>query len=306
MSFSIFTNAKGQKSAKDIIVEDENYQYLYAFNVKSGDSVYEIDKLSVMFPLHKVYANGRSSNTPGCPEDFKNCVEQIKTILPAELVKSWNSGDFVKCSKILRIMNIMAADIGKPLYDMLKVILENKPEILTDDVGCALGDYDRAEQQELFMQIISSTKIKESHKIYILNQAAWKSSDFIFNVPARFLLQYFDEAVSEVRKRANKKSQNVLKCLEFILAVFRLRQKGDDFLNKILSLNNKKMRQLYNALENMIEKNYTLPTSRIELEVKKSVEYEKYNIPDIYYALLVYLTGGEDEIKISGISEEDE
>ena len=306
VTFSIYTDKAGRQGATGIIVEDTNYQYLYAFNVTSGDSVYELNNLSVVFPLHKVYSNGRSSNTPGCPEDFKKCVEEMKKILPNELVKSWNAGDMEHSSKILRIMSIMAADIGKPIYDMLKVVLENKPEILTDDLGCALGDYDRTEQQELFMQIISSKKIKDTAKIYILNKAAWKSDKFILNVPTNFLLQYFDKAVNEIRNHANKRPQDVLKCLEYVLAIFRLRQKNDDFLNKFLSLNNKKIRRLYNALEDMIEKNYSIPKSRIELEVTKSNEYAKYNISSFYYAMLVYITGGEDEIKISGISENED
>lgn len=93
-----------------------------------------------------------------------------------------------------------------------------------------------------------------------------------------------------------------MKCLEFILAMFRLRDKGDDTLNRNLSLNNGKVRELYETLEDMIDEDYELPTSRLELEMKKNADYAK-KISDLYYALLIYINGGEDNIKISGIND---
>lgn len=82
--------------------------------------------------------------------------------------------------------------------------------------------------------------------------------------------------------------------------MFRLRKKGEDALNKSLSLNNGKVRELYVTLEDMIDEDYKLPPSRLELKVSRKTDYTK-KIPDLYYALLFYINGGEDEIKISGI-----
>ena len=84
--------------------------------------------------------------------------------------------------------------------------------------------------------------------------------------------------------------------------MFRLRGKNDDNLKKMLSLNNGKVQELYEILEDMIEEGYKLPTSHVELKIKKSKEY--YDIPDLYYALLSYITGGEDEIRITGVRDD--
>ena len=74
-------------------------------------------------------------------------------------------------------------------------------------------------------------------------------------------------------------------------------------MKKMLSLNNGKVQELYELLEDMIDEDYELPTSRLELEITKNAEYEKIS-SDLYYALLIYINGGEDEIKISGINDE--
>ncbi len=84
--------------------------------------------------------------------------------------------------------------------------------------------------------------------------------------------------------------------------MFRLRGKNDDKLKKALSLNNGKIQELCDALEDMIRENYELPPSRIELKIKKSAEYSE--IPDLYYAPLICITGGEDEIRITGVCDD--
>lgn len=73
--------------------------------------------------------------------------------------------------------------------------------------------------------------------------------------------------------------------------------------NKTLSLNHGKIRELYDTLEDMIDEDYKLPPSRVKLEVTKNAEYAE-KIPDLYYALLSCIAGGEDEIKITGVRDD--
>ena len=89
-----------------------------------------------------------------------------------------------------------------------------------------------------------------------------------------------------------------------MLAVFRLRERNDSNINRKLSLNNPSVRKLYATIEEMIEGGYELPESRIRLEVKQNPEFKEQHMSVFYYVLLVYITGGEDEIKIFGIREE--
>ena len=105
-----------------------------------------------------------------------------------------------------------------------------------------------------------------------------------------------------MKNRTRNKAARVLKCLEFIFATFRLRGKNDDDLKKALSLNHGKIQELYDTLEDMVSENYELPPSRIEMQINKSAEYSE--ISDLYYALLICITGGEDEIRITGVRDD--
>ena len=247
VTFEIFTNERtGKSRATNPLVDDASYKFYWAGKVLRGATLYDFRKLSVMYPLHKVYFNGRSIKTPGCPEHFRRFVEELAKTLPRDTYAERNVEEF---KKLLRVMCVMAADMGQPLYDLLRVVLEKNSKLLdNDDLGCALGDYDRPEQQQLLMQIHGSM-IESIQKISVLNKAAWKSDAFILNVPPLMLMPYLQSAIDFLKSRPKSKARKVLKCLEFILAMFRLRDKDDDTLNRVLSLNNGKIRELYDLLE---------------------------------------------------------
>ena len=93
-------------------------------------------------------------------------------------------------------------------------------------------------------------------------------------------------------------------CLEYVLCVFRLRAFNDDRLNWVLSLNNKNVKNLYKYVETIIENKIEI-RSFLSLEIKNKGVYE--DIPNILYALLLYITGAEGagDIKIAGLSLDD-
>ena len=303
VTFEIFTNERtGKSRASNSLVDDEHFNFYWADGAVKGYMPYDLKKLSVMYPLHKIYANGRSAKTPGCPQNFKHFVEELVKALPQDTINAYRNNNVELFKKLLRIMCVMAADVEQPVYDLLKAILAKKPKIIDDtDLGCALGDYDTPQQQQLLMQIHGS-KMNAIQKICVLNKAAWKSDGFILNVPPLLLLQYQQSAIDYLKNRTRNKASRVLKCLEFIFATFRLRVKNDDTLKKSLSLNHGKIQELYDTLEDMISEKYELPPSRIELKIKKSAEYSE--ISDLYYALLICITGGEDEIRITGVRDD--
>lgn len=303
ITFEIFINERtGKSRASNPLVDDKHFKFYWADGAIKGYMPYNLKKLSVMYPLHKVYANGRSSKTPGCPEHFRHFVEQLVKSLPQDTVTVFKNNNIELFKKLLRIMCVMAADVGQPLYDLLKTILEKNSKLIDDtDLGCALGNYDTPQQQQLLMQIHAS-EINSIQKICVLNKAAWKSDGFILNVPPILLLQYLQSAIDYLKNRTRNKASRVLKCLEFIFATFQLRGKNDDDLKKALSLNHGKIQELYDTLEDMISENYELPPSHIELKIKKSMEYSE--ISDLYYALLICITGGEDEIRITGVHDD--
>ena len=302
VSFELRESDRGTRAANIIVdVADVKFYWTDKWKIAEGNMPYDLSSLSVLFPLHKIYSNGRSVKTPGCPEDFRAFVEHLAATLPQDAIQAFKANNTELAQKLVRIMCVMAADIGQPLYEILKALLEKNRTLFDDDLGCALGDYDRPEQQQLLMQIQGST-LETIQKIFVLNKAAWKSDGFILNVPPSILRPYFQAAIDYLKKRTAKKAPAVLKCLEFILAMFRLRDRNDDALNKQLSLNSGKVRELYDTLEDMIDEGYELPESRIELEITKTADYAN-KIADLYYALLICINGGEDDIKISGIKD---
>ena len=302
VTFEIFNNDRtGKRRVVNSLIDDKNHKFYWATKIIRGATPYNLQNSSVIFPLHKIYFNGHSVKIPDCPEEFKNFIERLAASLPQDTMQALKANNTELAKKLVRIMCIMAEDIGQPLYDILKEIFEKKLQIFDEDLGCALGNYDRSEQQQLLMQIQNSA-LETIQKISVLNKAAWHSDGFILNVPPIILMPYLQSAIDFLKNRTQKDAPDVLKCLEFILAIFRLRTKGDDAINKNLSLNNGKVRELYETVEDMIDENYQLPPSRIELEIKKSTDYAK-KISNLYYALLIYINGGEDDIKISGIND---
>lgn len=303
VTFEIYTDKLGRVKASNPMVDDAHFKFYWAVEIVGGHVPYNLSRFDVLFPLHKVYANGRSIRTPDCPAHFKNFIERLAENLPDDMIQVTRAENFELSKKLLRVMCVMAADIGQRLYEILQTVLAKRPTLLDDDSGCALGDCDTSEQQQLLMQI-HGAELEPLQKIGVLNQAAWKSEGFILNAPPSFLLPYFQDAIDFLKSRTSLNSRRILQCLEFILAMFRLRGKDDDSLKKILSLNNGKIRELYETLEDMIDEGYELPPSRVKLEVAKNAEYAE-KIPDLYYALLICINGGEDEIKISGINDDE-
>ena len=295
----------GKINATNIVMEDASvpYKFYIGKNPKRGNALFYLDKLDVLYPLHQVYANGRTSRSPGCPEHFRQHIEKLSSELLAAFVEVWKKHDHDMARKIFRIMCIMALDIGDNLYEAAEVVINKRPELIDDDFGCVLGDYDRTAQQKILFMLTGS-KLEEVKIVRILGKAAWKSDGFMKNAPSNILLDYFDKCIPLICDYKKSNNKEVLRQLEYVLAVFRLRERNDSNINRKLSLNNPSVRKLYATIEEMIEGGYELPESRIRLEVKQNPEFKEQHMSVFYYVLLVYITGGEDEIKIFGIREE--
>ncbi len=100
---------------------------------------------------------------------------------------------------------------------------------------------------------------------------------------------------------------------EYVLAVLRLRSRGDEELNYKLSMRNPVMAKLCQEVEKQIQEVKDNPSlegrynSRISFDDKTANLAREKNIPVFLYALLSYITGekGENEIKIMEIKEEE-
>ena len=309
VSFYVFTKNNGQSNATNILVESaEPTRFYRAFSdsIIPGSHRYNL-RANVFYPLHQIYSNGITSATPECPIYFKETVQKLRDNLLPAFHDAWKYHDYDAMSLFFRIMCIMVKDIGREAYEQIPNVLTYQPDIVDEDCGCALGDYDQGYEQ-MVLNAVLSANLSDVTVIGILGKAAWKSDGFITNMNADTLLIYYEKAVDyleKCEKASGRLEKPVLWCFEYILAVFRLRERNDAVINHRLSLNNSFTKKLVNAIEDFIDAGSDLPYSRVKIELKKANDEYK-DIPRLMYAILVYINGGADDITITGISEEDD
>ena len=318
LTFSYIINKGNRKCFINDILTDQydGYSVYHAKNVRqhTGKVTYDInqlDKTSIMYPMHVVFNNGRSIYDDACPQEFKDYIQKVVPKL-VDLYKSEEIqlGKKNKQINLLRLLFLLASDCEDEVYPVIFDAMEcykNNINMINDEIGCALGACTTSKQAELLNRIISINNNKKI--IGILSKAVWKNEEFVMNAPPDILLRYFDIAIDNLVNDKINKNVGKLKTLEYIIAIFRLRSFNNSAINERLSLNNHRMRLLYKHVEKLIsEKNGWLERSRLNFEITQPDEWKSKNIPDMLYALLVYITGesGVGEIKITKITDNED
>ncbi len=111
VTLEIIIGDKGSR-AMNILADSFDGKFYWTKKIEQGNSPCDLQKFSVMYPLHKVYANGRSSKTPGCPENFRHFIRQLVKVLPQDTITAYKNNNVELFKKLLRIMCVMAADVG--------------------------------------------------------------------------------------------------------------------------------------------------------------------------------------------------
>lgn len=308
VSFYVRTKKDGRSSASNILVENRPVRFYHVLpdGIVGGSHRYKL-RTNIFYPLHHIYANGMTSATSDCPDYFKETVQKLREKLLPAFYDSWRHHDYESTSLFFRIMCIMIKDIGREGYEQIPNVLINQPDIVVEDCGCALGDYDQGCEQ-MILNAILGAKLPDTTMIGILSKAAWKSDGFIPNMSADILFSYYGRAVDcleKYEKICGRLEKSALWCFEYILAVFRLRERKNAAINRRLSLNDSTTAKLVDVIEDFINAGSYLPNSRVKIELRR-VSEEYKNIPRLMYAILLYINGGADEIEITGISEENE
>lgn len=272
----------------------------------SADDDWKNKKLNfILFCFHSTYANGRFVKMDDCPLDYRNRVKEALIIL-YRFYQELTDHEKIE-SRIFNMLCIAGLDVDEGFFaDALAYLKKcahygNKPR---NEVGFLLGDYTQLYQQQIFQKL---SVFNASQVVPVLSKAVWRNSAFIFNFPWKTTKKYFRQAVKDViSNTVTANNQQLLLHLEYILAVYRLRQQGNRDINWYLSLNNPLLRELRQKVESLIN-NHVVDTSksRLKLDVKQGLEYDKYKIPDFLYALLVYINdeAGNDDIRIQKIEE---
>lgn len=269
---------------------------------------------AICFDLHHIYGSGLTLGTDGCPARYQYIMPMFAEIFErycalAEKAETKEENPLVR--RMMNIFCMLHADAGHKFYGML----DDWVMMTLDDtgrvpfwVGFAFGDCKTPEQQHLIMHL---ARQDFPDFIGLLARAIWRYPDFIYYAPQEILLPYLSKAISIIVECAADPDRytNGLKAsaYEYVLAMFRLRRLKNAEIDTVLSLNNLEMRKLYRCLENQI-RNHALGDikTRICLTVTRSEEYACYaDVPDFIYALLVCMTGTQDNSSIVITSIED-
>ena len=280
----------------------------FAKNIRNGNSPSQfLYNGKFHFLMITLFTGKKYISDDDCPIELKEAFNSSKN---KWLKMFLNCDDDWKKMRIFNLLSLVSTDIGENYYIIAHKYLEaymNGYGKLPDYIGYSLDDCTTDYQKALLSDICS---LKKEKAVCILSKGVWGNEDLIKNIPSYITLEYFETAIDYLGKLINgvKKGKKIAKditmCLEYVLCVFRLRSFKDDDLNKRLSLNNKYVKKLYKYVEALIENKIEIH-SFLSLEIKNKGVYEE--VPNILYALLLYITGAEGagDIKIAGLSLDD-
>lgn len=317
VSFELDMDSEGRYLAKNIHDESKGpYQQERAYwarLIREGDAPpFYLYNGRAFFLLHAVFGARKSIRQADAPPELGAAFENAKE---AWLRIYQRCMDSPSGSSIFALMSLCASDLGTPYYIIANALLDKLttgPNLLLQDyMGYALGDYTSEEERALLDRFIILEKKKPLRGLRMLSKAAWGNPDFIMNVEKNLLLDYFDSAAHALKQLCEDEKfgdwhrKDITVCLEYLLAVYRLRSLGDERMNRYLSRNRPVVQDLYHSLEVLVG---AIADGRLEirsflrLDISSKGIYQ--DIPDLLYALLIYVTGdsGAGDIKIAGLS----
>ena len=281
-------------------------QIYFAKHIRNGDSPSQfLFNNRFYFIMITLFTGKKYISDIDCPLELKEAFINSKNDW---LKIFYQCDDDWKRKRIFSLLSLVSTDIGEKYYVIAHDYLENYKNgkgKLPDYIGYALDDCTTDHQKLLLEEICS---LKKEKCVCILSKGLWGNEELIYNIPFHLTITYFEAAIDYLGKliKDAKKRQDITMCLEYILGVFRLRSYNDNVLNlnKKLSLNDKYVKRLYKYVEILIENKVNIKSS-LALEIKNKGVYEE--IPDILYALLLYITGAEGagDIRIAGLSLDD-
>ena len=306
---------KDMYTAINIRIGANNNRYYKAQNIRKGNKPSSlIVSGRNLFAMHEVFFGGRTINDVDCPDKLKI---EFKLAKEKWLEMYRVCDNYIVKNKMFSMMSMVASSLGEGYFNIateaIQLYLDGDSK-LNDALGYALGDYTNNYQKELFNSVV---KLKPEKVICILSKAVWKNENFIFNIPTVATFHYFKISVDLLEIACDNYEMStdrdrfqatfdITMYLEYVLAVFRLRQWNDNQLCKELSLNNPSLQRLYVTIERIIDMGIIIK-SRLQLEIDKKGDFEENDIPDLLFVLLVYVTGnkGSSDIKISGVNGDD-
>ncbi|NHM16526.1 hypothetical protein GMI69_07640 [Eggerthellaceae bacterium zg-887] len=268
-------------------------------------------------PFIKIWADGRTLRDAECPYEFKLQIETItRRIL--ELVQEVRIPTEVK-DEYLFLLCCMGDDMPESAAVLLadKASSAKSPSVARS-VGFALGSANKLWQKSMLEWVLS---VDDEFSLRILSNAAWRSPLFIEALTVEMVkticprlmnsLNITQQDILDPRKDHRTEYytyENTVRYLELVLALLRTRESKDPELRGYLQPHQKRCQTLFRHVMRLSDSARfckEAERSRIRLELPARLADEQ-GLPDLLYALKIYLSGDDrfSAIRITGIDEE--
>lgn len=271
-----------------------------------------------IFMFNLIFGSGNSPVQDDAPLELKEAFYNAKD----EILRSYEqcSSSFA-ANNLLKIMALIGPALGNPYYQIVnegldKDLKPHQERYFLEAIGPSLGDATDPKAIKLLNRITDEMSVnKPEHAILFMARAVWTHPDFVMNVDTKTLFYYLNVAsklleeayLSEKITHYNGDflSKTITSCLEYILALLRLRSLDEHDIKIKLSLIDPDMQRIYQCIEfivsEVITKSLAVKT-HLKLDIKNKGAYE--NVPDLLYAVLFFITGydSSSDINITGLS----
>ena len=262
------------------------------------------------FPTYTVWRHIRSVKDPKVPSKFRDLInEGIDHSL--DLWASEFTPPRLK-NELFQLLCRFHVDTPQPIRkQLLQLSSQNELKKFDDDTAIAysLGDCSQSWQRQILEKVLVSNFARKN---WLLSISLWRFPEPIqyLNVEhMKVLLPSIHEQLESGLKRFTPKvmESDLQPNLELLLALLRTRDASDSAMKAQLSPDSdygKKLTRLVDQIATKLVYDGIQVKSRVELEgiVKPT---ESTEIPDLLYALRLYLTGndGANSIRITGVSD---
>lgn len=298
-------------------------QGLTAKNISIGHTLHPDTcknlKKRVRFPILATFAQGRS--IADLPQSVQDKVRDA--LDAAESIMEMDDTDLV-IKELQKELLFLYSALHQDAPDWVVAKLQ-APDMLKHsfmNVAFAIGHASKAWQQDLLAQICAPNDDRTlAKRLEILSIVLWRSDHLLAQIPTasikfiaevlpKLLVQNTLSAEREVgQPKKNYPLQSLLKNLELLLALLRVRGLDDQEKKGLFNPNSKLVQQYITSIEQvdslLVSKKRVVIKSRIDMQVDKPEDLS--NTPDLLYALKKYLDGddGANGIKIVGIAEDE-
>ena len=269
------------------------------------------------FPSFTIWLHGRSVSDPECPPHFRTAVIEGLGELESMWLDPSRSG--AMRSELFYFLARTHRDAPVSVQRELHSIAVDRDNARRHALDYALGDCSQPWQKDLFDVVVANLG---DFGIRVLAVALWRTPDPVrlLTAPdARRIGRHIANQIPRVLRSIERPSvdrpnaakwavQDAQRVAELLLALLRTRESPDQEMKAVLAPDTELGRTLMSRVDGLIR---VLAQRSIDFTSRVSFEglvkpADQSNVPDLLFALRLYLTGddGATSIRIAGVTDE--